>query len=248
MVKVRTADALFFEVQQAVNRHQPELTVSRTDNQIVLDGTFVVSGPDGPFDSYEIRAEITTAFPEEEPVVSETSYRIPRTVDRHIFPIGGNCCLGIWEEWLLMAPDHRFESFLTGPMHDYFVSQTYYEIHGVWPFGERSHGMPGVLESYADLLGVPLDARTITAYLRLLSRRQIKGHAICPCGSNKRLRHCHRNGLQRLSRKIPPAMANRMLNKIASINSGLASSRASRDGKRSSAQPVVAQVNKDIRN
>jgi len=42
-------------------------------------------------------------------------------------------------------------------MHDYFVSQTYYETNGEWPFGERSHDGLGVLESYADLMGLDRD-------------------------------------------------------------------------------------------
>ena len=110
----------------------------------------------------------------------------------------------------MTAPDRRFETFLTGPMHDYFVSQTYYEVNGVWPFGERSHGMLGVLEAYADLLGVALDSKIVADNLNLLSRRQIKGHALCPCGSGKRLRQCHSDDLKRLSQKIPPFMAKRM--------------------------------------
>lgn len=204
------SDALFSEVQQAVGRHQPELAISRTDSHIILDGLFVVSGPDGPFDFYQLLAGIAVGFPAEEPWVFEKGGRIPRTADRHVFPKDGNCCLGVWEEWLLTSPDHRFETYLTGPMHDYFVSQTYYEVNGVWPFGERSHGMLGVLEAYADLLGIAPDAKIITNYLRLLSRQQIKGHAFCPCGSGRRLRRCHSNDLHRLTRKISPFMAQRM--------------------------------------
>lgn len=210
MVEVTISDALFSNVQQAVDHHQPELTVSRTDSFIILKGLFAVSGPDGPFDSYQIQARIAASFPVEEPEVFEMGGRIPRIADRHVFPDCGNCCLGVWEEWLLTASDHRFETFLTGPMHDYFVSQTYFEFNGVWPFGERSHGMLGVLESYADLLGVGPDAKIIADYLNLLSRREIKGHAFCPCGSGKRLRQCHSDDLRRLSRKIPSFMAKRM--------------------------------------
>ncbi|WP_240602819.1 SEC-C metal-binding domain-containing protein [Paracoccus endophyticus] len=208
-------DALFSEVQQAVDRHQPELTASRTDNLIILEGLFVVSGPDGPFDSYQIKAGITAGFPAEEPVVFEEGGRIPRIADRHVFPKDGNCCLGVWEEWLLRAPDHRFETFFTGLMHDYFVSQTYYEVNGVWPFGERSHGMLGVLEAYADLLGIALDAKIISDHLLLLSRQQIKGHALCPCGSGRRLRQCHSDDFQRLTRQIPPFIAKRMYSTIS---------------------------------
>lgn len=210
-------DALYSEVQKAVAHHQPELSVSRTERLIVLEGQFLACGPDGPvdtpdgvFDSYKIQAGVTAGFPVEEPVVFEIGGRIPRIADRHVFPEDGNCCLGVWEEWILTAPNHRFETFLTGPMHDYFVSQTHFEVNGSWPYGERSHGVLGVLESYADLLGVSPDAKVIADYLHLLSRQKIKGHALCPCGSGKRLRDCHSDDLRRLSQRIPSFMAKRM--------------------------------------
>ncbi|MEM5491846.1 SEC-C domain-containing protein [Hoeflea sp. AS16] len=208
-------DTLLTDVQQAVDIHQPELAVSSTDTFIVLEGLFVVSGPEGPFDAYQVKVLITAGFPTENPVVFEQGGRIPRTVNRHVFPEEGSCCLGVWEEWLLTAPDHRFETFLTGPMQDYFISQTYFEANGMWPFGERSHGMLGVVEAYSDLLEVPQDAKIIVAYLNLLSLSQIKGHQLCPCGSGRRLRHCHRDELQRLSSKVSPLMAKRMLGSIS---------------------------------
>jgi len=211
----------YSEVLQAVAKHQPELSVSRVDRLIVLEGRFLVYGKDGPtdtpngvFDSYQIKAGVTAGFPEEEPVVFEEGDRIPRTADRHVFPKDGNCCLGVWEEWLLTATDHRFATFLTGPMHDYFVSQTYFETHGVWPFGERSHGKLGVLEAYGELLGVAQNEKTISEYLKLLSRQTIKGHALCPCGSGLRLRKCHGEDLDNLRRKIPPAIAEKMHSSI----------------------------------
>lgn len=226
MVAMRISDDFYSEVRQAVAKHQPELSIAKTDRLIILEGRFLVYGNDGPidapngvFDSYQIKAGVTAGFPEEEPVVFEEGDRIPRTADRHVFPEYGNCCLGVWEEWLLTAPDHRFATFLTGPMHDYFVSQTYYEIHGVWPFGERSHGKLGVLEAYGDLLGIPPSEKNLTDYLRVLSRETIKGHALCPCGSGKRIRQCHNDDLRRLSQKIDCRIAKRMLRKIAPTKS-----------------------------
>jgi hypothetical protein len=127
----------------------------------------VVSGPAGSFDSYQVRVAVAVGFPWEEPLVFETGRRIPKTADRHVFPKFGNCCLGVWEEWLLTAPDLTFETFLTGIMHDYFVSQTFFEAKGEWPFGERLHGDAGVLESFADLLGVENDTMIVVEHLRL---------------------------------------------------------------------------------
>ena len=86
MVEVTISDALYSDVQQAVDHHQPELTVSRTDSFIILKGLFAVSGPDGPFDSYQIQARITASFPMEEPEVFEMGGRITRIADRHVFP------------------------------------------------------------------------------------------------------------------------------------------------------------------
>ncbi len=221
MDEVTILDDFYSEVQQAVAKHQPELSVARIDRFIVLEGPFLVYGKDGPsntlngvFDSYQIKAGIPAGFPEKEPVVFEEGGRIPRISDRHVFPKDGSCCLGVWEEWLLTAPDHRFASFLTGPMHDYFVSQTYYEAHGVWPFGERSHGKLGVLEAYGDLLGIALNETTIAEYLKLLSRQTIKGHTLCPCGSGLRLRKCHLEDLYQLRQKISPTIAKKMHDSI----------------------------------
>jgi hypothetical protein len=116
---------------------------------------------------------------------------------------------------LLTAPDHTFETFLTGIIHDYFVSQTYFEARGDWPFGERSHGDAGVMESFADLLDVDNDATIVLEHLRLLSMNKVKGHNPCPCGSGRKLRDCHRDKVEELKKRIPLPVARRMLNRVA---------------------------------
>ena len=204
-------DELLTQVAKAVEAHQPGLSVSTSNDIIILDGPFVVFGPKGPFDSYEIRVDVPANFPWEEPIVFETGGRIPKLVDRHVFPKNGNCCLGVWEEWLLTAPDRSFETFLTGRLHDYFVSQSWFEAKGKWPYGERSHGEEGIIESYAELLGVGNDAGVIADHLRLLSKATAKGHVRCPCGSGLRLRDCHKDRITELAGRICPAMAKRML-------------------------------------
>lgn len=120
----------------------------------------------------------------------------------------------MWDEWLLTASDHGFASFLTGPMHDYFMSQAYFETHAVWPLGERSHGKLGVLEAYSDILGVALDESTIKDYLKLMSRRTVNGHAFCPCNSGLRIRKCHQEEINQLREKLSPELAKKMLGSI----------------------------------
>jgi hypothetical protein len=194
--------------------HQPELAITTRGDSIVLTGPFVISGGDGPFDSYEVEVVIKAGFPAEEPVVFETGGRIPREIDRHIFPRTGACCVGVWGEWLFGPNELTIKIFLAVIMHDYFVSQTYFDLKGVWPFGERSHGLAGVIESYADLLGVQNNVAVVSSHFRLLSQKQIKGHARCPCGSGKRVRNCHKEELDILKQRLDPLDAKHMLKVI----------------------------------
>jgi len=206
---------LLAEFSSAVTAHQPELMVTSDKNLVLLEGKFIISASEGPFDTYDIQAMVPPAFPLEEPAVFETGGRIPKVVARHVFEDLGNCCLGVWEEWLLRSHDTSAAAFLAGPLHDYFLSQSYYEAKGEWPFGQRSHGNLGVLEAYCDVLGIDPDLSKARAHLSLLSKKSVKGHAMCPCGSGLRLRHCHRDKIDELRARISSAIAKRMLLKLA---------------------------------
>lgn len=208
---------LIEDFSAAVDTHQPELKITTSDNHIELAGNLIVSGPKGPFDSYEVLVGVPSGFPWNEPIVFETGNRIPRIADRHIFESHGSCCLGVWEEWLLRSQDHSAAAFLNGPLHDYFLSQSWYEAKGQWPFGDRSHGENGVVESFCDVLGVELSKDLAVRYLKLLSRERLKGHSFCPCGSGLRLRNCHELKLTDLQSVINTRMANRMLERLKII-------------------------------
>ncbi len=205
---------LLADFSAAVAEYQPELVLTTWKDCVVLTGSLVVSGPDGPFDVYQIQVAIPPGFPWQEPVVFETGARIPKIADRHVFEDNENCCLGVWEEWLFKSPDPSASSFLKGPLHDYFLSQSWYEATGEWPFGDRSHGSLGVLEGFCELLGIAVDRQQAIAHLKLLARENVKGHVACPCGSGKRLRNCHISRLTHLRDWMLPNMAKRMLARI----------------------------------
>lgn len=72
----------------------------------------------------------------------------------------------------------------------YYFSYEYYSRFGVFPFGERSHNEPGILETYKDYFSTNdiVDAYKI---LQFICSSPYRGHYPCPCGSNLRLRNCH---------------------------------------------------------
>lgn len=80
----------------------------------------------------------------------------------------------------------------------------------MWLFGERSHNALGVIEYYKEELGTD-DPATVTRFIMYLSKKAIKGHWDCFCGSGKRMRHCHFAKLLEMREKIPQEVADRSL-------------------------------------
>lgn len=152
---------LLGEVVGHLAQSQPELSAKGRDGYIAVTGKIVVRDDLGPLDSFEIFMAIPPDFPLDEPVVWEIGSRIPRTADRHVFEKDGNLCLGVWEAWLAKTPCVSFAAYMAGPVADYFFGQALVEIGESWPFGERDHGLPGVLDAYAEVLGLAADLGAI---------------------------------------------------------------------------------------
>ena len=208
------SDELLNHIKTAVAIHQPNLNISIFNGHIELEGCFILNDSMGAYDTYDVKIQVSREFPQMEPSVYETGERIPKTADRHVFPGSGICCLGVWEEWLLTTSEPSFSEFLSGLLKDYFVGQSWFEVKGEWPYGERSHGIYGLVESYAEILGTEEKLEIVVAHLKTLALPAAKGHLECPCGSKIRLRNCHRNEVNSLPTQINPIMAKRMLSRI----------------------------------
>lgn len=204
------------EVKAAIVFDQPKLRAAQNGQKIEIEGAYlvfekdVVAAPDGPIAEFDIRMELSDLYPRREPKVFEVGGRIPRNQDRHINP-DGDCCVTVWENWLVATRDHSFGSYLSGPLNEYFLGQFWFEKTGKWPFGERAHGTPGLEEAYADALGIANKRKGLLYHLRLLSQDWPKGHWPCPCGGNTLLRHCHRDDLMAMHQRVPSNVARRML-------------------------------------
>ena len=76
----------------------------------------------------------------------------------------------------------------------YFFSYEYFKRYGTFPFGERPHGLEGVMSTYQDLFHEQ-DLNTVAALLRYAADEKYRGHIDCPCGSGQKLRRCHGQAL-----------------------------------------------------
>jgi hypothetical protein len=207
------------EVTAAIAFDQPKLRASQDGQTIRVVGSYlvfekdVVAAPGGPITAFDIEMEFSGRYPRQEPKVFEVAGRIPRKQERHINP-DGDCCITVWENWLVVAQDQSIASYINGPLNEYFLGQFWFEQKGEWPFGERSHGAKGLEEAYADALGIANKKDIIKYHLRLLSKEWPKGHWLCPCGSGRILRQCHRDDLWAMHEKVTSGMAKRMLRRL----------------------------------
>lgn len=216
---MRAAKLKAKEVEAAIAFDQPGLRAAWEAPDIVVQGKFLLLddgkafNPAGPISEFDVKIVVNHRYPDLEPKVFETGGRIPRCIDRHINS-DGDCCVTVWEEWLVRTDDTSFSAFLNGPVREFFLAQYWFERTGRWPFGERPHGEEGLLEAYADVLGIPNKKKDIIYYLKQLARPRPRGHWPCPCGSGELLRRCHWEKLIELHERVPPRIAKRMLRRL----------------------------------
>ena len=77
----------------------------------------------------------------------------------------------------------------------YFFSYEYYQRFGCFPFGERSHGIEAVLQSFGDVFQ-ETDNTKVCKILKFIYRDRYRGHLPCPCGSGKKMRACHGDSIK----------------------------------------------------
>ncbi len=204
------------EVERALSFTQPGLAITEARDVILAEGVYIVTdGPNGigPIARYEIGIIFPKIYPSEEPSVYETAGTVERVADRHMYP-SGRCCTCIWEEWLAKSIDTSVEAFCDGPLHNFFLSQFMFDKTRKWPFGDRSHGVDGVIEAIGDLLGVGPDEDAARRYIEIVAAREIKGHWACPCGSGKRLRNCHNDYVRELRGRVKHERAQKLLERL----------------------------------
>jgi hypothetical protein len=203
----------------------PDLRIVLEQRAVHIRGSFPVMDDSEVLDRFQIDIALPSDFPDSTPVLREIGGRIPRHADRHVNQANGEACPIVPEEWLMWPEHESILAFLGGPVRNFFLGQILVEAGFPWPFGERTHGVPGLFEAYGEMVGAS-DRKTILRYLDCLCKENLKGHWECPCGSGKRLRNCHWSDLQALREKISPLVARGALERLAQFSVRLGSTGA----------------------
>jgi hypothetical protein len=192
--------AKYDALRRLLIQRYPTLHAYKIDEAVIVRGTFGISHEGTEVDRYSLEIKLPDDYPNDPPLVWETAERIPRTMDRHVYPEKGALCLGVGEElWLAMSGDFSFDRVLDIPVRNFLIGNSHVEEGLGWPLGDRSHGVRGIVEFYESFLGIK-DERALFLFLRSFILKRFKGHWPCPCGSGSILRRCHMNGVRQLGR------------------------------------------------
>jgi hypothetical protein len=209
------------EVAAALEKH-PQLT--RTDPGTVEGEIEVFASYDGEEIKDRFKIRITKANPASDrvPALYEIGGRTNAIAlkwnltdlrDLHRSPDGEAACVCVRQEEKDKFPlgaDLAF--FIEGLARDYLYGLAFYDRHGRWPWGERSHGGLGLLEFYAED-ATPQTREAIEEIIPFFAKetnwlaygkqiRRPRGHNPCLCGSGKAFRSCHPTAWQGLLRLV----------------------------------------------
>ncbi len=194
---------LLEEMNMSLQEHFPALNVSIENDVVFVRGN--LSLPEN-VDEFSIEIELKDDYPNSVPIVREIGGRIPHG-KRHTFT-NGNCCLFVREEkWKHYPKGTKLIDFIENVVVPYFLAQSYFEITNKWLWGERSHGIYGIIEFYKEELKTD-DLNLIVKFIEYLAKPTLKKYRICYCGSGKKLQKCHYNVLKNYRIKISQDVAN----------------------------------------
>jgi hypothetical protein len=190
-------------------RSQPFMSIQPSHGEgLALEGFFELNhaaeGHPAVTDSYRLRIDVPSSFPQELPFVTELDGKIPHNEDYHNG--GGRLCLGSPLRLMLELqkdPDiHAFSQRLIVPFLYAMSLKLKYSTPFV--FGELRHGVNGELDDYRELLGLEHNDQVIYALQCLLKKKRLANKMTCPCGCRRRLGQCNLNTVISNLRKMLP--------------------------------------------
>lgn len=175
---------------------QPGLSIVESSEGITFSGTYLLNNSynDIPlYDEYQVKIIVPWAFPNAFPSIWETGGKVPRDDAFGHFLDNGEVCLGATCDLIsCIVEEPTIPHYVCSLLESYFYSATYVIKYGVMPdFGERSHGVQGLIEAYKDRYVVSDDNLLIELLLYLTKLIPYRGHIPCLCHSGKKFRDCH---------------------------------------------------------
>jgi len=169
--------------------------------KLILRGKLSIIDKDGKhWEDYDVEIHSTDNFPKEFPRLFETSGKIPRIADWHVYENTGSCCTKIPpEEILRCRKGITVSEYIQEEVLPYLFNQTHRRIEGYYINGEYSHGAVGIYEYYADLLNTGTNIKLTLQLMKYIATHDRPSRtSLCFCGQKVKFRRCHRDAFDKL--------------------------------------------------
>jgi hypothetical protein len=139
-------------------------------------------------------------YPDDLPAVKEIDNKIPSTF--HHFTDGSLCLCAPVEQYMIFSKTPTLENYIRNLLNPYLLGWLWYQRFNEMPWGERTHWLIGLLESYQELLNIK-EKQYVLPFMYRYVRNELFQWQECPCGSGLPFKKCHRNLLNRLENRLP---------------------------------------------
>lgn len=162
----------------------------------VIVGELDICDTEGVYwNTFNIAIAVPQNYPYCIPVLVEKSEIIPRDIDWHISP-EGVCCVDMSHNLLAMSKRGiHICSFISDKVYTYFANQLYKMIEEKYAGKEYAHYFDGVIQYYIEEHNLPEKNAIVSLLQRITTKSFIGRNDKCPCGSEKKIKHCHQNSI-----------------------------------------------------
>lgn len=170
----------------------PGLQLSSEDTgQIVITGNILVNRKAKRFFLYkEYKVKIVVPlFSDELPYIVDIGHCIDASYP-HRYSDGKLCLETDTSIRIRFIEGFSLSTWVSEYVEIYFFSYEYYQRQGEFPFGDRAHGIEGIIQTYEELFNEENALKTLKLMKSIVSQ-PYRGHMLCPCGSEKKFRSCH---------------------------------------------------------
>jgi hypothetical protein len=123
------------------------------------------------------------------PYVYDVGKKIKRNYE-HRYSDGRLCLATDIEQLLFIRNTKSICLWIEKYIESYYISYEYFQKYGIYPFGQYSHGKQGIVEFYEKYFNLDNEKNSLNI-IKYIFFNTYRGHNLCPCGNNKKIRDCH---------------------------------------------------------
>tara|TARA_R110002111_G_scaffold115634_10_gene176609 strand:+ start:63 stop:725 length:663 start_codon:yes stop_codon:yes gene_type:complete len=150
-------------------------------------------------DWLEVELRIPKEYPEIPPEVTELQGKVVSNYE-HLNHDGTFCLAVPIAAKLAFKKEPNLRGFVNKLVISYLYSYCYWLRHGEYPFDDSPHGLSGFVDYYEKQFGTGLSPELFSGIEKIV-KYGYRGHHLCPCGSGKIVRNCHKQVVMDLSQE-----------------------------------------------